>query len=46
MGKVYENVTALGLGVVGNRHSSGGIGGDAVQEFKVSANALLESKSF
>lgn len=31
MGKVYEAVMAAGLGVVGNRHSSGGIGGDAVQ---------------
>ncbi|RYP26836.1 hypothetical protein DL768_011554 [Monosporascus sp. mg162] len=31
MGKVYETVMAAGLGVVGNRHSSGGIGGDAVQ---------------
>lgn len=31
MGDVYDAVTAVGLGVVGNRHSSGGIGGDAVQ---------------
>ncbi|KAH8681717.1 hypothetical protein BX600DRAFT_505375 [Xylariales sp. PMI_506] len=31
MGRVYEKVMAAGLGVVGNRHSSGGIGGDAVQ---------------
>ncbi|KAJ2986360.1 hypothetical protein NUW58_g5067 [Xylaria curta] len=31
MGSVYDEVTAAGLGVVGNRHSSGGIGGDAVQ---------------
>ncbi|KAI1094458.1 FAD-binding domain-containing protein [Rostrohypoxylon terebratum] len=31
MGDVYEAVTDAGLGVVGNRHSSGGIGGDAVQ---------------
>lgn len=31
MGKVYETVMAAGLGAVGNRHSSGGIGGDAVQ---------------
>jgi FAD/FMN-containing dehydrogenase len=31
MGHVYEKVTASGFGVVGNRHSSGGIGGDAVQ---------------
>jgi FAD/FMN-containing dehydrogenase len=31
MGKVYEKVMAVGFGVVGNRHSSGGIGGDAVQ---------------
>lgn len=31
MGQVYETVMAAGLGVVGNRHSSGGIGGDAVQ---------------
>jgi hypothetical protein len=31
MGNVYEKVIAAGFGVVGNRHSSGGIGGDAVQ---------------
>lgn len=31
MGSVYEKVTAVGLGVMGNRHSSGGIGGDALQ---------------
>ncbi|KAI1653887.1 FAD-binding domain-containing protein [Daldinia decipiens] len=31
MGHVYEKVTAAGFGVAGNRHSSGGIGGDAVQ---------------
>lgn len=31
MGDVYEAVIDAGLGVVGNRHSSGGIGGDAVQ---------------
>ncbi|KAI5923884.1 FAD-binding domain-containing protein [Camillea tinctor] len=31
MGAVYEKVMAAGLGVVGNRHSSGGIGGDGVQ---------------
>ncbi|KAI8947754.1 hypothetical protein F4801DRAFT_592358 [Xylaria longipes] len=31
MGNVYDEVVAAGLGVVGNRHSSGGIGGDAVQ---------------
>ncbi|KAI0842313.1 FAD-binding domain-containing protein [Hypoxylon sp. FL0890] len=31
MGNVYESVMAAGLGVLGNRHSSGGIGGDAVQ---------------
>ncbi|KAI0006958.1 FAD-binding domain-containing protein [Xylariaceae sp. FL0662B] len=31
MGKVYEVVTAAGFGVTGNRHSSGGIGGDALQ---------------
>lgn len=31
MGSVYDEVIAAGLGVVGNRHSSGGIGGDAVQ---------------
>lgn len=31
MGDVYDAVTAAGLGVVGNRHSSGGIGGDAIQ---------------
>jgi UDP-N-acetylenolpyruvoylglucosamine reductase len=31
MGNVYEKVMAAGFGVVGNRHSSGGIGGDAVQ---------------
>lgn len=31
MGSVYEKATALGLGVSGNRHSTGGIGGDALQ---------------
>ncbi|PSR88506.1 hypothetical protein BD289DRAFT_460456 [Coniella lustricola] len=31
MGKVYDTVGAQGLAVVGNRHSSAGIGGDAVQ---------------
>ncbi|KAK9780405.1 putative FAD-binding PCMH-type domain-containing protein [Seiridium cardinale] len=31
MGKVYELVMGAGYGVAGNRHSSGGIGGDAVQ---------------
>ncbi|KAI1451455.1 FAD-binding domain-containing protein [Annulohypoxylon moriforme] len=31
MGDVYEAVIKAGLGVVGNRHSTGGIGGDAVQ---------------
>ncbi|ROV87431.1 hypothetical protein VSDG_09840 [Cytospora chrysosperma] len=31
LGKVYDTVMAAGFGVVGNRHSSGGIGGDAVQ---------------
>ncbi|KAI1120564.1 hypothetical protein F5Y10DRAFT_258109 [Nemania abortiva] len=31
MGTVYDEVLAAGLGVVGNRHSSGGIGGDAIQ---------------
>ncbi|KAI0114416.1 hypothetical protein GGR51DRAFT_443933 [Nemania sp. FL0031] len=31
MGDVYDAVTAAGLGTVGNRHSSGGIGGDAIQ---------------
>lgn len=31
MGHVYERVTEAGLEVVGNRHSSGGIGGDALQ---------------
>ena len=31
MGTVYEKAVASGLGVSGNRHSSGGIGGDAVQ---------------
>jgi FAD/FMN-containing dehydrogenase len=31
MGNVYEKLISLGLGVAGNRHSSGGIGGDAVQ---------------
>ncbi|KAI1370568.1 hypothetical protein F4677DRAFT_438049 [Hypoxylon crocopeplum] len=31
MGNVYETVSATGLGVLGNRHSSGGIGGDALQ---------------
>jgi FAD/FMN-containing dehydrogenase len=30
-GNVFEKVAALGFGVVGQRHSSGGIGGDAVQ---------------
>jgi FAD/FMN-containing dehydrogenase len=31
MGNVYEKLVGLGLGVAGNRHSSGGVGGDAVQ---------------
>ncbi|KAK8034303.1 FAD-binding protein [Apiospora rasikravindrae] len=31
MGAVYDAVVAEGLGVVGNRHSSGGIGGHALQ---------------
>lgn len=31
MGSVYEKLVGLGLGVAGNRHSSGGIGGDALQ---------------
>jgi FAD/FMN-containing dehydrogenase len=31
MGNVYKKLVSLGLGVAGNRHSSGGIGGDAVQ---------------
>lgn len=31
MGKVYDAVVAAGLAVVGSRHSSGGIGGDALQ---------------
>lgn len=31
MGHVYEEAAAHGLAVVGNRHSKGGIGGDAVQ---------------
>ena len=31
MGDVYEKVGASGLGVMGNRHSTGGIGGDAIQ---------------
>ncbi|OTA58986.1 FAD-binding domain-containing protein [Hypoxylon sp. EC38] len=31
MGAVYEVLIDASLGVVGNRHSSGGIGGDAVQ---------------
>ncbi|KAI0141879.1 hypothetical protein GGR57DRAFT_519853 [Xylariaceae sp. FL1272] len=31
MGAVYEKLAATGHAVVGNRHSSGGIGGDAVQ---------------
>jgi FAD/FMN-containing dehydrogenase len=31
MGNVYEKLDSLSLGVAGNRHSSGGIGGDAVQ---------------
>jgi len=31
MGDVYEKLVELGLGVQGNRHSRGGIGGDALQ---------------
>ncbi|OTB09989.1 hypothetical protein K445DRAFT_380509 [Daldinia sp. EC12] len=31
MGQVYDKLIPAGYGVVGNRHSSGGIGGDAVQ---------------
>lgn len=31
MGNVYEKVVALGFGVQGNRHATGGIGGDALQ---------------
>ncbi|KAK6950638.1 hypothetical protein Daesc_007162 [Daldinia eschscholtzii] len=31
MEQVYEKLIPAGYGVVGNRHSSGGIGGDAVQ---------------
>ena len=31
MGDVYETAAASGLGVMGNRHSTGGIGGDALQ---------------
>lgn len=31
MGNVYGKLVSLGLGVAGNRHSSGGVGGDAVQ---------------
>jgi FAD/FMN-containing dehydrogenase len=31
MGNVYEQLVAAGLGVTGNRHSTGGIGGDALQ---------------
>lgn len=31
MGRVYEKLVPFGLGVAGNRHSSGGIGGDAIQ---------------
>lgn len=35
MGSVYDHVIAAGRGVLGNRHSSGGIGGGAVQgEFR------------
>jgi hypothetical protein len=30
-GNVFDKVSASGFGVVGQRHSSGGIGGDAVQ---------------
>ncbi|PSN73621.1 FAD-binding domain-containing protein [Corynespora cassiicola Philippines] len=30
-GNVYDKVMALGFGVVGQRHSTGGIGGDAIQ---------------
>jgi FAD/FMN-containing dehydrogenase len=31
MGNVYEKLVGLSLGVAGNRHSSGGVGGNAVQ---------------
>jgi hypothetical protein len=31
MGHLYEALTALGFGIAGNRHSSGGIGGEALQ---------------
>lgn len=31
MGNVYNTLISQGLGVAGNRHSSGGIGGDAIQ---------------
>ncbi|KAI0384946.1 FAD-binding domain-containing protein [Hypomontagnella monticulosa] len=31
MGQVYEKLMASGFGVAGNRHSSGAIGGDALQ---------------
>jgi FAD/FMN-containing dehydrogenase len=51
MGHVYEIVTASGLGVAGNRHSSGGIGGDAVQGeshdlSKIHSNILKRSVIF
>ncbi|KAH7310807.1 hypothetical protein B0I35DRAFT_439735 [Stachybotrys elegans] len=31
MGHVYEKAAAMGLGVAGNRHARGGIGGEALQ---------------
>ncbi len=31
MGRVYDETTALGLAVAGNRHPTAGIGGDALQ---------------
>lgn len=31
MGDVYDAVSAAGFAVAGNRHSSGGVGGDALQ---------------
>ena len=44
LGKVYELVQAKVLAVVGNRHSSDGIGGDTVQsESFVSAKQLVLS---
>lgn len=45
MGKVYDAVMDVGLGVVGNRHSSGGIGGDAVQGRSQGPSGLTWSNS-